>query len=48
MQGTPYFPMYGSNSTIVNVGRTGLGDVMTDTVANDRCAYWETAPYATG
>ena len=43
--GVPYFPMYGSNSTIVNVGTSNLGGILMDTVANSRCDWWQKALY---
>jgi cholinesterase len=44
-KGLPYFPMYGSNSTILNVGTTNLGGTLKDTVANSRCDWWQKALY---
>ncbi|PQE13378.1 putative cholinesterase protein [Rutstroemia sp. NJR-2017a BVV2] len=41
-----YFPEYQSNSTTLVLGITGLGGVITDTTANERCDWWQQALYA--
>lgn len=44
-KGVPYFPLYGTNSStqVINIGK--LGTQVTDTTANDRCAWWQKALY---
>ncbi|KAF8853879.1 alpha/beta-hydrolase [Acephala macrosclerotiorum] len=42
----PFFPKYQSNSTTLVIGDAGIGGVITDTTANDRCAWLMTAAYA--
>ena len=44
-KGVPYFPMYGANSTILNIAGTDLGATLVDTVANSRCDWWQKALY---
>ena len=44
-KGVPYFPMYGSNSTVANIAATNLGGSIKDTVANTRCDWWQKALY---
>lgn len=44
-KGVPYFPMYGSGSTVVDIAATNLGVTLTDTVANSRCDWWQKALY---
>ncbi|KAK9342997.1 Alpha/Beta hydrolase protein [Lipomyces starkeyi] len=44
--GLPYFPRYGVNTTVLNVNVTKLGSRLVDPMANQRCTYWYTTPYA--
>lgn len=44
-KGVPYFPMYGSASTVVNIAATNLSATLKDTVANSRCDWWQKALY---
>ena len=44
-QGVPYFPLYGSNSSLLNIASTNLSLPLTDTVANSRCDWWQKALY---
>jgi carboxylesterase type B len=44
-KGVPFFPMYGSGSTVVNIAATNLGVTLKDTVANSRCDWWQKAVY---
>jgi len=44
-EGVPEFPTYGPESMVVNLNVTGLGETLTDTVANERCIYWQKALY---
>jgi carboxylesterase type B len=44
--GVPFFPRYQSNSTVVELGITGLGDLSVDTTANNRCDWFMQALYA--
>ncbi|KAK9481761.1 Alpha/Beta hydrolase protein [Lipomyces starkeyi] len=44
--GLPYFPRYGANTTVLNVNVTNLGSRLMDPMANQRCTYWYTTPYA--
>lgn len=43
--GVPYFPMYSSNATIVNLGLTNFGGLAMDDAANERCNWWQKALY---
>jgi carboxylesterase type B len=42
----PIFPLYGSNSTILNIDIQDNGTTMKDTVANARCDWWQRGLYA--
>ena len=42
--GTPYFPVYGTNSSVMDLGVTEFGSV-TDPTANERCTFWQKALY---
>lgn len=44
--GLPRFPMYGMNETVRVVEDADLDVVEVDPMANGRCAYWQSAPYA--
>jgi cholinesterase len=44
-KGVPFFPMYGANSTIVNIAATDFAEDLVDTVANSRCTFWQKALY---
>ncbi|KUJ09769.1 alpha/beta-hydrolase [Mollisia scopiformis] len=44
--GLPFFPLYQSNSTTMVIGDGGIGGVITDTTANDRCGWLMQALYA--
>jgi carboxylesterase type B len=44
-KGVPFFPMYGSGSTVVNISATNLGTTLKDTVAISRCDWWQKALY---
>lgn len=44
--GVAYFPEYQSNSTTLVLDIDGLGEVVTDTTANERCSWWQQALYA--
>jgi carboxylesterase type B len=44
-KGVPYFPLYGANSTIVDISATTFGALLPDTVANSRCTWWQKALY---
>jgi carboxylesterase type B len=44
--GIPYFPIYGSNSSMQNIGFEGLGLQVSDEAANARCAWWQNAFYS--
>ena len=44
-RGTPYFPMYGSNSTVLDINLSDPGLTQTDSVANARCTWWQKALY---
>jgi carboxylesterase type B len=41
----PWFPMYGTNSSLTSINSTGLGSVTVDHLANDRCTWWQKALY---
>jgi carboxylesterase type B len=41
---TPNFPLYGSNSTLLNINASFISP-MSDPVANSRCAWWQDAVY---
>lgn len=41
--GVPFFPLYGENSTIVNLGLNDTFGLLGDTVANARCTFWQKA-----
>ncbi|WPH04316.1 Hypothetical protein R9X50_00720500 [Acrodontium crateriforme] len=43
-KGVPYFPIYGSNSTIQNLGVTGIVG-QKDPTANARCDWWQKVLY---
>lgn len=43
-KGVPYFPMYGSNSTVQNLGATGIMG-QKDPTANARCDWWQKVLY---
>lgn len=43
--GVPYFPLYGSNATNVNLGLTNFGGLIGDDAANERCSWWQKALY---
>ncbi|PVH86271.1 alpha/beta-hydrolase [Cadophora sp. DSE1049] len=38
-RGVPFFPQYQSNSTTMVIGLEGIGGVVVDTTANERCAW---------
>ena len=42
----PWFPVYGMNESVKNVEYSDLNAVEVDPMANARCAYWQSAPYA--
>jgi carboxylesterase type B len=42
--GLPHWPVYGSNSSVQNMTFVGALPT-TDTVANERCAWWQQALY---
>jgi cholinesterase len=42
----PFFPEYQSNSTVVELGITGIGALSVDTTANERCDWLMQALYA--
>jgi cholinesterase len=42
----PFFPLYQSNSTTLVIGDGGVGGLLTDTTANDRCGWLMQALYA--
>jgi hypothetical protein len=42
----PWFPVYGNNETIKVVEYTDFDAVEADPWANERCAYWQSAPFA--
>jgi carboxylesterase type B len=42
----PYFPTYGSNSSMQYIGFEGLGLQVLDEAANARCAWWQHAFYS--
>ncbi|KAH8650940.1 Alpha/Beta hydrolase protein [Tricladium varicosporioides] len=44
--GVPFFPKYQSNSTVLMLDDESIGNLVTDPVANSRCAWLATAPYA--
>ncbi|KAH6663736.1 Alpha/Beta hydrolase protein [Halenospora varia] len=44
--GVPFFPKYQSNSTVLVLDDDSIGSLVTDPVANSRCAWLATAPYA--
>ncbi|KAF4637403.1 hypothetical protein G7Y89_g693 [Cudoniella acicularis] len=45
-KGLPFFPKYQSNATVLVLGDTDFGSLTTDPVANSRCTWLQTAPYA--
>ena len=45
-EGLPWFPVYGMNESVKNVEYSDLNVVEVDPMANARCAYWQSAPYA--
>lgn len=42
--GIPRFPLYGNNSTIINLNATSITEMM-DPTANARCLWWQKALY---
>ena len=42
----PVFPLYGSNSTVLNIDYEDDGKTSKDSVANSRCDWWQRALYA--
>lgn len=40
----PSFPLYGNNSTIINLNATSITEIM-DPTANARCLWWQKALY---
>jgi carboxylesterase type B len=44
--GIPFFPKYGSNSSLQNIGFEGLGTQAFDEAANARCVWWQHAFYS--
>ncbi|KFY90305.1 hypothetical protein V500_05211 [Pseudogymnoascus sp. VKM F-4518 (FW-2643)] len=43
--GVPFFPLYGGNSSTQVIAIGKLGSQVTDTAANERCAWWQKALY---
>ncbi|PMD47751.1 alpha/beta-hydrolase [Hyaloscypha variabilis F] len=44
--GLPWFPVYGMNESVKVVEDSDFDVVEVDPMANQRCAYWQSAPYA--
>ena len=42
--GIPSFPLYGNDSTIINLNATSITEIM-DPTANARCLWWQKALY---
>jgi cholinesterase len=43
--GVPYFPIYGPNSTVLEIASDELIITIPDDLANERCAWWQKALY---
>lgn len=42
----PWFPVYGKNEPVKVVAYSDFSVIEVDPMANQRCAYWQSAPYA--
>ncbi|KAK6375899.1 hypothetical protein LTS17_007721 [Exophiala oligosperma] len=42
---TPWFPAYGTNASVLTLNETGLGALLVDPQANQRCDWWQKVLY---